>query len=346
MERGVPAVRLRAATCAAVAAAAAIAPAQAAGHSLVRPSSAGVVSYLSADATSLNTLVVRPSGSRIEFRDPTVDGGMDPGSCTPGDISSDANAWIIQTFCPAAGVRSVRLDLGEREDTATVSVDIPSTLLGGPGADRLTGGPAADQLSGDDGDDTLAGGGANDVLIGGIGVDELAGDAGDDDLRARDGIQDLVRCGGGSDKVDADTLDEVDADCETVVRTLTPAPPGSGGARDRVAPRVEVGAPARKHVRQSRTISVFASSTESGFVAASGSVTIDGLALPLKVVRRRIDVAGGGAELAVKLTSSQWRQSLQALRRHRSVVVRLAVVATDRAGNSREAKPITVRLLR
>ncbi len=333
------------ATLATALAAAALAPAGAAGHSLVRPS-AGIVAYISADATSLNTLVVRANGSRIEFRDPTVDGGMDPGSCNPGEISADANAWIIQTFCPAGGVRSVRLDLGEREDTATVSVNIATTLLGGPGADRLTGGPAGDQLSGDDGDDTLAGGPGNDTVVGGIGVDELAGDAGDDDLRARDGIQDLVRCGTGSDKVDADTLDEVDSDCESVVRTLTAAPPGAGGARDRVPPRVEVGAPARKHIRQTRTLRVFASSTESGFVAASGSLTIDGLALPLTVVRRQIAVAGGGAELAVRLTASQQRQALRALGRRRSVVVRLAVVATDRAGNSREAKPIKIRLLR
>jgi len=347
MEGGVPAMRPRIATrLLVVTAALAGAPSTAGAHSLVRPSP-GVVSYVSADATSLNTLTVRSSGSRIEFRDPTVDGGMDPGDCTPGEISADANAWIIQTFCPAAGVRTVRLDLGEREDTATVTVSIATTLLGGPGADKLTGGPVADQLSGDDGDDTLAGGGGGDVLVGGLGVDELSGDAGDDDVRARDGIQDLVRCGAGSDKVDADTLDEVDPDCESVARTLTPPPPGGGaGARDRVPPRLEVGAPARKRIRQSRTIRVFASSTEAGFVAASGSITIDGLALPLNVVRRKIAVAGGGAELAVKLTLSQHRQALRALRRHRSVKVRLAVVATDRAGNSNEAKPLTIRLLR
>ena len=329
----------------AIAAVGAAAPAGAQAHSLVRPSP-GIVSYVSADATSLNTLTVRASGTRIEFRDPTVDGGMDPGSCSPGDITTDANAWIIQTFCAAAGVRTVRLDLGEREDTATVSVNIAATLLGGPGADRLTGGPAADQLSGDDGDDTLAGGAGGDVVIGGLGVDELSGDAGDDDLRTRDGIQDLVRCGAGADKVDADTLDEVAGDCESVQRTLTAAPPGAGGARDRVPPRVEVGAPARKRIRSTRTIRLFASSTESGFVAASGSITIDGLALPLNVVRRQIAVAGGGAELAVKLTASQQRQALRALRRKRSVIVQLAVVATDRAGNSREAKPVKIRILR
>jgi hypothetical protein len=342
---GVRTARGGAAVATAAALALAAAPAIAGAHSLVRPSP-GLVSYISADATSLNTLVVRPSGARIEFRDATVDGGMDPGDCEPGEITADASAWIIQAFCPAAGVRALRLDLGEREDSATVSVNVATTLLGGPGADRLTGGPAADQVSGDDGDDTLAGGAGADVVIGGLGFDELTGDAGDDDLRTRDGLQDVVRCGLGSDRVDADTLDEVATDCEVVARTLTAAPPGAGGGRDRVAPRVEVGAPARQRIRRRRTIHVFASSTESGYVAASGSVTIAGVALPLKVVRRSIAVAGGGAQLGVKLTLAQHRRALRALRSGRVVRVRLSVVATDRAGNSREARAVTIRLLR
>ena len=75
---------------------------------------ARVVSYLSQDATSLNTLTVRPDGGRIEFHDPTVDGGLDPGDCTPGDV---AGGFIVQAFCPAAGVERVRIDLGEREDS-------------------------------------------------------------------------------------------------------------------------------------------------------------------------------------------------------------------------------------
>jgi hypothetical protein len=91
---------------------------------------------------------------------------------------------------------------------------------------------------------------------------------------------------------------------------------------------------------------VFASSTERGFVSASGSLTIDGLALPLQVVRRPIAVAGGGAELTITLTSARRRQALRALRRRRPVTVRLTVVATDQAGNSRAAKPVTIRLLR
>ncbi len=332
--------------CAALAAALlAAAPGSAGAHSLVRPAGA-VVSYISADATSLNTLVVRPSGSRIEFRDPTVDGGMDPGDCTPGDVSADANAWIVQTFCSAEGVTSVRLDLGEREDTATVSVAIAATMLGGPGADRLTGGPAADQLSGDDGDDTLAGGAGADVLVGGLGVDEVDGGPDGDDVRTRDGIQDVVRCGDGDDSVDADTLDEVAGDCEAVGRTPTPAPPGAAGGRDRVAPRLQVGAPARQRIGRSRRVRVFASTSEAGFVAASGFLSLSGLSLPLTVARRPVAVAGGGVELFVSLGRARWQRALRALRRGRRVSVRLSVVATDRAGNSREARALRIRLLR
>jgi Ca2+-binding RTX toxin-like protein len=339
----------RATACAALACATAASlaagPGAASAHSLVRPAGA-VVSYISADATSLNTLVVRASGSRIEFRDPTVDGGMDPGSCAPGDVTADTNVWIIQTFCPAAGVTSLRLDLGEREDTATVSVNIATTMLGGPGADTLTGGPADDQVSGDDGDDVLTGGGGADVVIGGLGIDEVSADAGDDDVRVRDGIQDVVRCGDGSDRVDADTLDEVAGDCEAVTRTLTPAPPGTSTTRDRVAPQLQVGAATRQRIGRSRRLRVFASSSEMGFVAASGALRIDGLGLPLSVARRPIAVAGGGAALAVTLTQAQWRQALRALRRRRAVSVQLTVVATDRAGNSRAAKPVRIRLVR
>ena len=165
-------------------------------------------------------------------------------------------------------------------------------------------------------------------------------------MRVRDGIQDLVRCGDGSDAVDADTLDEIAADCENVTRTPTPAPPGSGGARDRTAPRVEVGAASRQRIRRSRRIRLFASTTERGYLAASGTLRIAGLALPLRVVRKRIAVAGAGTELAVTLSQLHWRQALRALRRRGRVSVRLTVVATDAAGNSRQARPVTIRLLR
>ena len=94
----------------------------------------GIVSYLSEDATSFNTLTVAPSGSMIDLRDPTVDGGIDPGTCDPGQVEG---GFIIQVLCPSSGVSRLRLDLGEREDSATVAIAVPATMLGGPGADQL-----------------------------------------------------------------------------------------------------------------------------------------------------------------------------------------------------------------
>ncbi len=302
-------------------------------HSLVRPAGA-VISYLSEDATSLNTLTVARDGERIVFRDPTVDGGMDTGSCTPGDTSDDANAWIIEAFCPAAGVTRLRIELREREDSAIVSAPVSATILGGAGADRLEAAAAADQLDGGSGGDRLLGGGGDDLLIGGLGGDEIDGGQGADDVRARDGIADQVRCGDGDDRVDADTLDVVDGDCERVERTPTTAPPGSEGD-DGIAPQLEADAARVQRIRARRTIRVLAASSERGTVATSGQLEVGDVNLPIRTVRRTVRVAGEGIELRVVLTRAHWRSALRALRRGRRVRVRLGVVATDLAGNSR-----------
>ena len=315
-------------------------PGAASGHSLVR-SSGSVVSYLSVDATSLNTLRVALSGNRIEFRDETVFGGMDPGPCTPGDI--DGSGYIVQTFCPLAGAQRVRVDLGEREDTATVSVPIPTTLLGGPGADTLTGGPAGDELSGGEGNDSLAGGEGADVLAGDEGIDTLAGGGGADGIVSRDGEADVVSCGEGDDRVDADTVDRVADDCESVTRTFVPAP--ATAVDDGRPPRLDVGAPTLQRLGRSRRVLVYATSSEPGAVSASGALEVGDLTLPVKTVaRQRIDVGGGGAVLTYRLSGRHWREARRALRRGQRVVVKLAVVATDRSGKSTQRDAPAIRL--
>jgi hypothetical protein len=339
-------------------------PAAAAAHSLVRVSGPQV-SYLSSDATSLNTLVVRLAGGDVEFRDPTVDGGMDPGPCRPGEITTDANAWIIQTFCGRSGADSVRIDVGEREDTVNVSIPLRTTLLGGPGADRLqtgepddavagnqgndmlTTGGGNDQAVGGEGDDRLDGGAGNDVLDGGLGADTASGGSGNDDVRVRAGIADTVRCGEGSDKVDADTLDEPAGDCERVTRTPTAPPPDAGASgNDTTKPVLEVGAARLQRLGRGGSLRIAATSSERGFIAASGSFTASGLSLPIQVRRERVAVAGGGVELRVKLSRRQLKLARRALRRKRKVTLRLGVVATDEAGNSAERRAPVIRLRR
>ena len=318
----------------------ALAPGVAAAHSLVRPAGA-VVSYLSADATSLNTLQARVSGTRVEFRDETVDGGMDPGNCTPGDV--DARGYIIQTFCPLSGVDRVRIDLGEREDTATVNLPVAATVLAGPGADRITVDGPGHELSGGEGNDILQGGAGHDVLLGDQGADVIGGGAGADRIQTRDGEADRVTCGDGLDTVDADTLDTVALDCESLTRTFVP----SAGEQvdDGRPPQLDVGAPTLQTLGRSRTIRVYATSSERGAVSASGGLHVGGLALPVKTIgRKRISVGGGGAVLTYRMRGRHWREARRALGRGRPVSLRLGVVATDLAGAStrRNAPVITL----
>jgi hypothetical protein len=324
---------------------AAVAPSGAAAHSLVRVGG-GQVNYIAKDATSLNKLRVRLSAGDIELLDRSVDGGMDPGPCRPGELTDDLNAWIVQVFCGRPGVRRVHADLGEREDTATVSSPIPATLLGGSGADRLTGGPAGDTVDGGDGNDRLAGGGGKDEIDGGLGTDTLAGGAGDDVLTSADGIADRVDCGEGRDRLQADTLDTVEGGCESVSRTAVPPPPEGQSGDDTTAPVVRAGGSTLQRVGRTGRVTIAATSSEPGFVAASGSLEVTGLALPLQSNRRRVSVAGAGVELTVRLRGRALRECRRGLRRGRRVVARMRVVGTDSAGNSAAVSAPRIRLRR
>jgi Ca2+-binding RTX toxin-like protein len=323
----------------------AVLPASAEAHSIVRIGGT-TVNYLSADATSLNSLTMRMSGGRIEFSDRTVDGGIDPGTCDPGAITEDANAWIIQVFCSRQRIAAARIDLGEREDRAEIDLPMRATVLGGPGSDVLRTGSPADRVEGDDGNDDVASGGGNDVVDGGLGYDVLRAGDGDDQVRAADGLLDRIECGGGRDRVDADTLDDVAIDCEDVQRRPV-VPPADAGATtdDRTGPRVESGGKTVQRLGRGR-IHLLATSSERGFLAASGFVDVAGISVPLQSDRRRVTVAGGGAELTMRLKGRQLRLCRRALDRNRRCSIRMWAVGTDLAGNSTRARSIRIRLRR
>ena len=316
-------------------------PTGASAHSLVR-TAGGLVSYTSADATSLNTVVVRQNAGRIEFRDESVDGGMDPGPCVPGDVGADG--YIVQTFCSLEGVRRVRVDLGDREDRATVTLAIPVTVLGGSGADVVAGGEGADEVSGGEGNDSVAGGAGDDVLSGDAGVDILDGGDGADRIVARDGEADRITCGPGVDTLDADGADAVAADCETATRSDTASP--AAVADDGRPPVVDAGAPTVQRLDRSRVVRVYATTSKPGTLGASGSLNASGIAVPIKrVATRRVPVAGGGAELKYRLAGREWRLARRALKRSRRVLIRLSVVATDLAGRTTLRRAPAVELV-
>jgi Ca2+-binding RTX toxin-like protein len=106
-----------------------------------------------------------------------------------------------------------------------------NNLLGGPGNDRVIGGQGSDNVVGDSGNDFVEGGRGSDRIVGGEGNDGLVdgpfreaskdvllGGEGNDllDVQNRPAFGDVVRCGGGFDRVFADSKDVVARDCEEV----------------------------------------------------------------------------------------------------------------------------------
>jgi hypothetical protein len=126
--------------------------------------------------------------------------------------------------------------LGNGGNDRLFSLNGRDTLLGGPGKDWVDTHPKEFRR----GDKNLQGGPGNDIVLGGRGTDNVLGDAGNDfladgparessqdKLSGGDGTdvllpanvpaaQDIVTCGGGFDRVLADSEDLVLPDCERV----------------------------------------------------------------------------------------------------------------------------------
>jgi hemolysin type calcium-binding protein len=88
-----------------------------------------------------------------------------------GCTQLDANT----ASCPATSVATVRVDVGDLDDTVSVLAPTRALLYGTEGADNLTGGSGPDVLDGGLGDDTInARDGGNDSVICGAGAADLA----------------------------------------------------------------------------------------------------------------------------------------------------------------------------
>jgi hypothetical protein len=310
-------------------------PAAAGAHAIVTVD-AGTIVYSARDATDRNTLSVSLDENRVRLLDTTVEGGIAPGPCDPGRV--DGNGYIIEVFCPRSASSRLRVDVADREDSVDVSAPLPAVILGGPGADTLTGGPANDEIDGGEGDDRLSGGG------------------GDDAISARDGATDTVSCGDGADRVTVDAPDAVDATCEAVDRATDPGAggPGAGGpstapvttGRDVKPPRVRGGALTFQRIGRRRSLRIYATSSEVGRLAVSATVRVGEQQLRLGSGRGRVDVAGGGAALTLRLSRTTWTRLRRALRGGRRLRATVTVVATDRAGNSSASRLPAITLAR
>lgn len=118
-----------------------------------------------------------------------------------------ATSWQQSSTYPANSITSIRMELGDGKDSATISelIRAPAfidagagddiitagggndTILGGEGLDALNGGGGDDSLSGGNGNDSIFGGNGNDSLMGGAGDDRMFGAAGQDVLFGESG---------------------------------------------------------------------------------------------------------------------------------------------------------------
>jgi Ca2+-binding RTX toxin-like protein len=89
---------------------------------------------------------------------------------------------------------TIRMTLGDKDDTFVNRTSAPATIYGSAGDDALTGGSGADVLVGGAGSDEIRGQAGNDELYGGDNSDKLFGGLGDD----------LLRGGNGGDRLDDD----------------------------------------------------------------------------------------------------------------------------------------------
>lgn len=101
-----------------------------------------------------------------------------------------------------------------------------NVIEGESGNDTVRGGSGADELHGGDGVDILSAGPLEETA-----VDTVYGEAGNDTIFAANfpASRDVVHCGTGTDKVIADSLDEVSNSCEEVERIQEEEPEISDG---------------------------------------------------------------------------------------------------------------------
>jgi Ca2+-binding RTX toxin-like protein len=155
--------------------------------------------------------------------DDVLDGGTGPDLIDGGD-GRDRVSYATRTARLYVNLGTFWGGDGEYGEWDYVSSSVEE-VVGGSGDDRLTGTSAANTLIGGAGNDELDGREGNDVLDGGTGTDKFEAGSGDDAVITRDSGPDTANCGTGTDSVDADGVDTVNADCEQVTRAPGAAPP-------------------------------------------------------------------------------------------------------------------------
>ncbi|WCB94411.1 hypothetical protein DSM104299_03147 [Baekduia alba] len=197
----------------ACAAALAILPATA-GAATITSDGSGTYTYNAAPGEDNDMSLQAPeSGGVLFYANAGVTVTSAPASCT--DAWGDGD-WSRVICTDPKGLVINAGDGDEWITTDSSEMKIPTTVDGGPGADRLDGddgaetligGPGNDRLDGRKGDDLLDGGDGDDELTGYAGSDTLNGGAGNDLLHPdyhEEPAADAVDGGPGIDTIDSD----------------------------------------------------------------------------------------------------------------------------------------------
>jgi Ca2+-binding RTX toxin-like protein len=192
-------------------------------------------------------------------------------------------------------------------------------LEGDAGNDNLYGDNGDDVITGGSGDDTIDGADGSDTIQGGPGQDSLLGDGsitdtGNDKIDAADGQRDAVQCGSGSDTVDADRIDKLEAggECEQV--NVVQGTPGGK------FPPPKVALAARQNALRQKGIVVRVSCPAACFLGAFMKVKVGGAkAFEIDGIIYRLKAAGS-KRILLKLPARRRAAIKAALERHRKVV--------------------------
>jgi Ca2+-binding RTX toxin-like protein len=168
-------------------------------------SSNGTTVFYTAGQGERNDLRVSQGSLLGQYVITFTDRGVGP-IATSGSFCDLVNGVAM---CRLSGVTRIRVNVRDKDDTVKVAVAsslgpllIPTTLIGGRGADVLIGGNGPDKLKGNNGRDSLRGRKGRDIYLGGRGSDVIQALDGEADKRIScgDGRRDLVRM----DKIDPD----------------------------------------------------------------------------------------------------------------------------------------------
>ena len=153
---------LRWAAASAAALAALLVAAPVAGASTVVVGSNQVV--FTATPGTANQVTVSDSGNSFRVSDPAS-------VVVAGVGCSQSGATVL---CPQSSISSIRVELGDGNDTLTSTASENLVVRGGAGNDTLNGGGQGDQLNGEDGNDTIVGNDGPDTMDGGAGTDVVS----------------------------------------------------------------------------------------------------------------------------------------------------------------------------